>query len=238
MSEKILITQKDDEARQRLCAMLKVEGYQPLEADNLELAIRMLHKFPALLLLEVELAAMEGPGPWNAFGQICKTAGIPCLLFSSRDQPAEKMQELAPWAAGTFQDPENCNEILLKVANQFTIHRLTYEFKLAQNLLLEKHMQLEKFLRSATHIQKSLEPSRFPRIGNLDLRQLRARQFGHNGARGTFVSRRCYKFIAVEIRSSQCKEQLATADGPRIRTHAVEDAVRALQRPMHRRGGG
>jgi sigma-B regulation protein RsbU (phosphoserine phosphatase) len=168
MSEKILIAQKDAEARRRLCAILIAEGYQLLETDNLELATRLLRKFPALLLLEVELAALEGPGSWNAFGQICKTAGIPCFLFSSHGQPAEKMQELAPWAAGTFQDPENSDEILLKVANQFTMHRLTYEFKLAQHLLLEKQMQLEKYLHSAAHIQKSLVPSRFPRVGNLE----------------------------------------------------------------------
>lgn len=168
MPEKILITQKDAESRRRLCAMLIPEGYKLLEADNLELATRLLRKFPALLLLEVELAALEGPGTWNAFGQICKTAGIPCILFSSRGQQAEKMQEMAPWAGGAFQDPENPNEILLKVANQFTIHRLTYEFKLAQHLLLEKQMQLEKYLHSATHIQKSLVPSRFPRVGNLE----------------------------------------------------------------------
>ncbi len=168
MSEKILITQKDADARKRLCAVLKPEGYQLLEADNLELSTRLLRKFPALLLLEVELAALEGPGPWNAFGQICKTAGIPCILFSSRGLPPEKMKELAPWAAETFDDPEDGNELLLKIANQFTIHRLTYEFKLAQHLLLEKQMELEKYLHSAAHIQKSLVPSRFPRVGNLE----------------------------------------------------------------------
>lgn len=168
MSEKILITQKDAEARRRLSVILKAEGYQILEADNLELTTRLLRKFPALLLLEVELAAHEGPGAWNAFGQICRTADIPCFLFSTQGLTAEKMQELAPWAAGTFQDAENSNEILLKVANQFTIHHLTYEFKLAQHLLLEKQMELEKYLHSAAHIQKSLIPSRFPRVGNLE----------------------------------------------------------------------
>lgn len=168
MSEKILIAQKDAEARRRLCAILKPEGYQLLEADNLELATRLLRKFPALLLLEVELAAREGPGAWNAFGQICKTADIPCILFSSRGLPTERMQELAPWAAETCRDPEDGNEVLLKVANQFTLHRLTYEFKLAQHLLLEKQMELEKYLHSAAHIQKSLIPSRFPRVGNLE----------------------------------------------------------------------
>jgi len=168
MSEKILIAQKDADARRRLCSLLKGEGYQLLEAETLELATRLLRKFPALLLLEVELAALEGPGPWNAFGQICKTAGIPCLLFSTGVQPAAKMDELAPWASGTIQDPEDRGEILLKVANQFTFHRLTYEFKLAQHLLMEKQMQLEKYLHSAAHIQRSLVPSRFPRVGNLD----------------------------------------------------------------------
>jgi phosphoserine phosphatase RsbU/P len=168
MSEKILTTQKDAEVRRRICAILRAEGYQILEADNLELASRLLRKFPALLLLEVELAAHEGPGAWNAFGQICRIADIPCILFSTHGLTAEEMQELAPWAAETFQDPENSDEILLKVANQFTIHRLTYEFKLAQHLLLEKQMQLEKYLHSAAHIQKSLAPSRFPRVGNLE----------------------------------------------------------------------
>jgi sigma-B regulation protein RsbU (phosphoserine phosphatase) len=168
MSEKILITQKDAEARRRLCAILKAEGYQILEADNLELSSRLLRKFPALLLLDVELAALEGPCAWNAFGQICRTADIPSILFSTHGLTAEKMQELAPWAAGTLKDPENRSELLLKIANQFTIHRLTYEFKLAQHLLLEKQMELEKYLHSATHIQKSLVPSRFPRVGNLE----------------------------------------------------------------------
>jgi sigma-B regulation protein RsbU (phosphoserine phosphatase) len=168
MSEKILITQKDAEARRRLCAILKAEGYQILEADNLELSSRLLRKFPALLLLDVELAALEGPCAWNAFGQICRTADIPSILFSTHGLTAEKMQELAPWAAGTLKDPENRSELLLKIANQFTIHRLTYEFKLAQHLLLEKQMELEKYLHSAAHIQKSLIPSRFPRVGNLE----------------------------------------------------------------------
>lgn len=168
MSEKILITQKDAEARRRLCAILKAEGYQILEADNLELATRLLRKFPALLLLEVELAALEGPGSWTAFGHICKTAVIPCILFSTQGLTPEKLLELAPWAAETFEDTESASEILLKVANQFTLHRLTYEFKLAQHLLLDKQMELEKYLHSAAHIQKSLTPSCFPRVGNLE----------------------------------------------------------------------
>jgi len=168
MSEKILIAQSNAEARELLRAVLETERYQVVEADDLEQASVLLHKFPALLLLDVELAALEGPGAWNAFGQICKTAQIPCILFSSHGLAAEKMKELAPWAAECLDDPADPAEILLKVANQFTIQRLTYEFKLAQHLLLEKQMELEKYLHSATHIQKSLIPSRFPRVGNLE----------------------------------------------------------------------
>ena len=148
MSEKILIAQRNAEARGRLRTILEAERYQVVEAEDLEHASILLRKFPALLLLEVDLAAVEGPGAWNAFGQICKTAQIPCILFSSHDLAPEKMKELAPWAAETLAEPANPAEVLLKVANQFTIQRLTYEFKLAQHLLLAKQMELEKYLHS------------------------------------------------------------------------------------------
>jgi len=167
MSERILVTHSHAQPP-LLCATLRAEGYQVIEAKSLEQASVLLRKFPALMLLEIELAAREGPGAWNAFGQICKTAEIPCILFSSHDLTPDRMKQLAPWAVEAIGEPENAGEVLLKVANQFTIQRLTYEFKLAQHLLLEKQMELEKYLHSATHIQKSLIPSRFPRVGNLE----------------------------------------------------------------------
>jgi sigma-B regulation protein RsbU (phosphoserine phosphatase) len=168
MAEKILIAQEESESRRRISTSLRAEGYQMLEAEDLGRATRMLRKFPALLLVDVDLAAREGPGEWNTFGQICQAGDIPCLAFSSRGLLPAKIRETAPWAAETLLHPEDHNELLLKVANQFTIHRLTYEFKLAQHLLFQKQMELEKYLHSAAHIQKCLIPSRFPRVGRLE----------------------------------------------------------------------
>lgn len=168
MPEKILIAQTDRESRAQLSEALQTEGYFVLEAADLKRAGHHLRHHPSLLLLEIEMATHELLEAWIDFGKSCQTADVPCLLFSSRRMPPEKMKELAPWAADSIFNVEDRNEVLLKVANQFTIRRLAYEFNLAQNMLLEKSRELEKHLRSAAQIQKSLIPATIPKVRNLD----------------------------------------------------------------------
>jgi len=168
MPEKILIAQTDRDSRARLSETLQTEGYFVLEAADLKKAARYLRHHPSLLLLEIEMATHELLELWMEFGKTCQDTDVPCLVFSSRHMPPEKIRELAPWAAECIFHFEDHNEVLLKVANQFTIRRLAYEFNLAQNMLLEKSRELERHLRSAAQIQKSLIPATIPKVRNLD----------------------------------------------------------------------
>lgn len=88
--KKIIVA--DDEARIRrlVCDFLKKEGYEPLEADDGDVALSLFNENPnvALLILDVMMPNMDG---WTLCREIRKTSDVPVILLTARSQEFDEL---------------------------------------------------------------------------------------------------------------------------------------------------
>lgn len=94
--KKIIVA--DDEARIRrlVCDFLKKEGYEPLEADDGDVALEIFQKNPdtALMIVDIMMPNMDG---WSLCREIRKVSGVPIILLTARSQ---EFDELMGFEAG------------------------------------------------------------------------------------------------------------------------------------------
>ncbi len=94
--EKIIVA--DDEARIRrlVCDFLKKEGYEPIEADDGDVALEIFRENPdtALLIVDIMMPNMDG---WALCREIRKTSGVPIIMLTARSQ---EFDELMGFEAG------------------------------------------------------------------------------------------------------------------------------------------
>ncbi|MBE6756806.1 MAG: response regulator transcription factor [Ruminococcaceae bacterium] len=94
--KKIIVA--DDEARIRrlVCDFLKKEGYEPLEADDGDVALEIFQKNPdtALMIVDIMMPNMDG---WTLCREIRKTSGVPIIMLTARSQ---EFDELMGFEAG------------------------------------------------------------------------------------------------------------------------------------------
>ena len=81
--KKIIVA--DDEARIRrlVCDFLKKEGYEPVEADDGDVALEIFRENPdtALLIVDIMMPNMDG---WALCREIRKTSGVPIIMLTAR----------------------------------------------------------------------------------------------------------------------------------------------------------
>ncbi len=94
--KKIIVA--DDEARIRrlVCDFLKKEGYEPLEADDGDVALELFKANPdtALMIVDIMMPNMDG---WALCREIRKTSAVPIILLTARSQ---EFDELMGFEAG------------------------------------------------------------------------------------------------------------------------------------------
>lgn len=94
--KKIIVA--DDEARIRrlVCDFLRKEGYEPLEADDGDVALELFEQNPdtALLIVDIMMPNMDG---WTLCREIRKTSGVPVIFLTARSQ---EFDELTGFEAG------------------------------------------------------------------------------------------------------------------------------------------
>lgn len=94
--KKIIVA--DDEARIRrlVCDFLRKEGYEPLEADDGDVALELFRENPdtALLIVDIMMPNMDG---WTLCREIRKTSGVPVIFLTARSQ---EFDELMGFEAG------------------------------------------------------------------------------------------------------------------------------------------
>lgn len=94
--KKIIVA--DDEARIRrlVCDFLKKEGYEPIEADDGDVALEIFRENPdtALLIVDIMMPNMDG---WALCREIRKTSGVPIIMLTARSQ---EFDELMGFEAG------------------------------------------------------------------------------------------------------------------------------------------
>ena len=94
--KKIIVA--DDEARIRrlVCDFLRKEGYEPLEADDGDVAFELFQQNPdtALLIVDIMMPNMDG---WALCREIRKTSAVPVIFLTARSQ---EFDELMGFEAG------------------------------------------------------------------------------------------------------------------------------------------
>ena len=88
--KKIIVA--DDEARIRrlVCDFLKKEGYEPLEADDGDVALELFQQNPdtALIIVDIMMPNMDG---WTLCREIRKTSGVPVIFLTARSQEFDEL---------------------------------------------------------------------------------------------------------------------------------------------------
>lgn len=82
----------DDEARIRrlVCDFLKKEGYEPIEADDGDVALELFKENPdtALMIVDIMMPNMDG---WSLCKEIRKFSTVPIILLTARSQEFDEL---------------------------------------------------------------------------------------------------------------------------------------------------
>lgn len=164
MSAKILLAQPAGGEGLPLYELLRTQGYLVLTAATLSEAADRIGESPALALLDRSLADLEGPEAWEKLSRECRKADICCLELASSGHTAGNFLPAESGVPGTITMPAEASEILAKIDSQLTIRRLSYELELVHARLRKQQLEALENRRSASLIQRSLLPDRFPKV--------------------------------------------------------------------------
>ena len=154
MKEDFLILIVDDSPTNRfvLRKNLTHEGYDLIEAENAEAALKMLeHHKPELILLDVVMPDMTGFDLCRLLKQQEATREIPIIFITTLDSPEDKIHGLELGAVDFITKPFNTAEILARVRTQVTLRQM-------YRTILETNQRIAKDLETARQIQRNLLP--------------------------------------------------------------------------------
>lgn len=133
----ILIVDDMPDNLRLLSTMLQTRGYQVRKAINGRIALHGAHLSPPdLILLDINMPDINGY-------EVCKrlkaddiTTEIPIIFISALDQAIDKVRAFEIGAVDYITKPFQVREVLVRVENQLSLHRL-------QRQLRAKNKQLE-----------------------------------------------------------------------------------------------
>lgn len=170
MPEKICIVDDNLVNRKLLAGILKMEGYDLLEAEDGEKAIDVtLKERPDLVLLDIMMPKKDGYRVCQELKNDERSAHIPIIFLSAKSQVEDKIKGLALGGADYVTKPFDRGEVLARVKSHLDIARLTREVMDANQELLNKQMRLNEDLEAAAGIQRSLLPQGAPDMENVDV---------------------------------------------------------------------
>lgn len=154
--ETILVVDDDKINRTLLSIILRNEGYQVVEAEDGEDAVKMsLETEPDLVLLDVMMPKMDGYEACKLLKGDPRTQDIPVIFLSAKTETSDKVMGLDSGGADYVTKPFDKSEVLARVRSQLRIRSLTKE-------VIEKQKHLDYDLKAAAGIQRSLLPSGVP----------------------------------------------------------------------------
>jgi sigma-B regulation protein RsbU (phosphoserine phosphatase) len=155
MKSDFLILIVDDSRMNRMVLgkHLSQEGYELLEADSADGALRLLdYRKPDLILLDVVMPEMSGFDLCKLLKQQPSTQEIPIIFITSLDSTEDKITGLDLGAVDFITKPFNTAEIIARVRTQVTLHQM-------YQTILETNKRIAQDLETARHIQRNLLPS-------------------------------------------------------------------------------
>lgn len=116
MSEKILIVDDDQELLRLIGYALNRAGYQPIAAQDAEVAFRKVRdEEPALVILDVLLPGQSGIDFCKQLRSQAKTLPLPIIMLSARTQVNDKIEGLEAGADEYLTKPISPKEMVARV---------------------------------------------------------------------------------------------------------------------------
>ena len=109
----IMIVEDDASLRRALTTALHAEGYQVVEADAAEQAVRMARRSePDLVLLDLALPRADG---FHVLDQLRSFSAVPVVVVTVREDKADKIRALDAGADDYVVKPFDADELLARV---------------------------------------------------------------------------------------------------------------------------
>lgn len=86
----ILVVEDNSDIREYVALMLRIDGYDVLEAENGKEALDQLERMqalPSLLILDLMMPVMSGPELLQALSQSRRLAHLPVVVLSAGGEP-------------------------------------------------------------------------------------------------------------------------------------------------------
>ncbi len=154
MKGDFLILVVDDSRMNRmvLSKSLTREGYELIEAESADAALKILdYRKPELILLDVVMPEMSGFDLCRLLKQQPSTKEIPIIFITSLDSTEDKIKGLELGAVDFITKPFNTAEILARVRTQMTLRQM-------YRTILETNRRIAKDLETGRQIQRNLLP--------------------------------------------------------------------------------
>ena len=114
--ELILVTEDNEKSRKLMREVLTVKGYQILETDTAEEAIRIAQESrPALILMDLQLPGMNGITALGVLRADPRTSQIPVIAVTASVMSHHRSQIMAAGFDGYQSKPLNVKEFLQAV---------------------------------------------------------------------------------------------------------------------------
>ncbi|GAK51247.1 response regulator receiver modulated serine phosphatase [Candidatus Moduliflexus flocculans] len=150
----ILVVDDSRMNRMVLSKSLSMEGYELIEAESADAALKILdYRKPELILLDVVMPEMTGFDLCRLLKQQKATREIPIIFITSLDSTEDKIKGLELGAVDFITKPFNTAEILARVRTQVTLRQM-------YRTILETNQRIQKDLATARRIQQNLLPER------------------------------------------------------------------------------
>ncbi|NEO62082.1 MAG: hybrid sensor histidine kinase/response regulator, partial [Moorea sp. SIO4G2] len=136
---------------QLLSSILIEQGYQVRSMIDGLLALESaLCDPPDLILLDIIMPKIDGYDVCKQLKSNQKTEGIPVIFISALDETWDKVKAFAVGGADYITKPFQVEEVLARVENQLTLHKLRTQ-------LIEQNQLLQQEIRDRISAQAALE---------------------------------------------------------------------------------
>jgi len=140
----ILIVDDTPDNLRLLSTMLESQGYQVRKAINGQIALRgVIMAPPDLILLDINMPQMNGYEVCEKLKSVEQTSEIPVIFISALDQTLDKVKAFEMGGVDYITKPFQIKEVLARIENQLTIHRLQKQLK-KQNQQLQAEITVRQ----------------------------------------------------------------------------------------------
>lgn len=154
----ILIVDDTPDNLRVLSSILTKHGYYLRKALNGEMAITAAHALvPDLILLDINMPAMNGYEVCTALKQSETTRNIPIIFISVLDNVLDKVKGFQVGGIDYITKPFQLEEVIARIENQLKIKRLQAELQEKNRILEEKNILLKREIDQRKNIENALK---------------------------------------------------------------------------------